>query len=476
VDNQNPLFSLWKLIIIVHKRTKPFAGKLSPDCHHKGKRTKGSMGATTHGQTISELEPGKSARLVKVEAGGSLEARRLPSDQVMFYWRHTQDGKTERIPIGVYAPSAPPKSLRPTARGYSVAAALQAARDLARKNADTPGGLRAERERDKAEQETERQRADARQKYTLQALCDDYCDWLETTGKISHKDARNIFGNHLMATYPELASKPAADVLKAEVVAALRRLTETKRMSTARKLRAYLRAAYSVAARADSDPNLPSKFIHYRVSINPVDGTAPIKGRSDKNPLSLAELRQYWMALKGEPHARGAALRLHVLTGGQRIAQLVRLRVTDMSRETIRLLDGKGKRADPREHLLPLTPPMRAELGTLSKKGFALSTDGGDTPMHPTSLTTWARDAAQRAGIEDFHLKRVRSGIETRLAEAGIPKHVRGHLQSHGLGGVQDEHYDAHTYIPEKRDALLTLYDLLSIGVKHVTPKRRKAT
>jgi hypothetical protein len=31
---------------------------------------------------------------------------------------------------------------------------------------------------------------------------------------------------------------------------------------------------------------------------------------------------------------------------------------------------------------------------------------------------------------------------------------VRGHLQSHGLTGVQARHYDGHDYMPEKRKAI----------------------
>jgi hypothetical protein len=51
-------------------------------------------------------------------------------------------------------------------------------------------------------------------------------------------------------------------------------------------------------------------------------------------------------------------------------------------------------------------------------------------------------------------LKRIRSGIETLLAAAGVPRDVRGHLQSHGLTGVQARHYDGHDYMSEKRQAL----------------------
>jgi hypothetical protein len=176
----------------------------------------------------------------------------------------------------------------------------------------------------------------------------------------------------------------------------------------------------------------------------------------------------------------GAALRLHVVTGGQRTAQLVRLRDTDVSRFTLKMLDPKGKRSAPRAHVLPVTDKMSAELALLPKKGHLLSTNDGETPMHPTSMSTWAAEVAERADIEDFQLKRVRSGIETILAEAGVSLHIRGQLQSHGIGGVQATHYDSHDYIPEKRDALAALYPLLlrpglkkRTTAKNVTPLRR---
>jgi hypothetical protein len=81
--------------------------------------------------------------------------------------------------------------------------------------------------------------------------------------------------------------------------------------------------------------------------------------------------------------------------------------------------------------------------------------------MHPTSISKWASDVAERSGMENFQLKRVRSGIETMLAAAGVTKHIRGQLQSHGIGGVQDQHYDAHEYLPEKRKAMDLLLRLL---------------
>lgn len=434
------------------------------------------MTSITPGQLIASLTEGQSVRLAKIEAGGSLEARRLRSGAVQFYWRHTRDSQTDRIPIGAYDSSAPPKSLKPTPRGYSVAAALQAARELAAQDQEVPGGIRAERARQEAAAEAARRAAAARERFTLGALCGEYCDWLKSQEKPAHRDARNIFANHLETPFPELWTTPAVQVDRRQIIEPIRRLAEADKATTARKLRSYLRAAYACALRADSDASLPSAFIGYAVTANPVEATAAIKGGGpDKNPLPLADLRKYWRRLKKEPDVIGAALRLHLLSGAQRVAQLARLSREDVREDALRLLDPKGKRSEPRPHLVPVTAAMRRELEKLPATGYVLSTDGGKTPMHPTSLSAWAAEVGQRAGVEGFQLKRVRSAVETELARLGVPLHIRGQLQSHGLGGVQERHYDAHTYHAEKKHALEALHRLLEQQqAKNVTPVRRK--
>ena len=41
------------------------------------------------------------------------------------------------------------------------------------------------------------------------------------------------------------------------------------------------------------------------------------------------------------------------------------------------------------------------------------------------------------------------------LAALGIHRDVRAQLLSHGLGGVQERHYDRHSYADEKEAALV---------------------
>lgn len=96
----------------------------------------------------------------------------------------------------------------------------------------------------------------------------------------------------------------------------------------------------------------------------------------------------------------------------------------------------------------------RADLALLKREGeFAVSTTAGKKAISVRTLAGWAHAIVGDA-IEGFQLKRIRSGVETLLAARGVSREVRGHLQSHGLTGVQARHYDGHDYMAEKRSAL----------------------
>lgn len=424
------------------------------------------MSTQTTGQKINALTPGQFLQLGKVKPAGSLELRRLSSGAVTFYWRVTIKGKTSREVIGIYDSSAPPKSLQPTSKGYSIAAATRAAEVLAVQhcnNLDTGGyaGVKA------AQNEARVQAVAARRevaKHTLGSLLVDYADNLEAMGRKSHKDVRSIIKLHIIDTWPTVATMPANKVTGEQVADMMRRVIELGKDRTANKLRSYVRAAYQTAKAARTKASIPVRFKAYNVTHNPGADTEPDEtaNRADKNPLSAAELRTYWQAIKTLPGLRGAVLRLHLLTGGQRIEQLVTLRTNDTASASITLFDGKGRPGKPpRPHTLPLLPTAAAALQDCQPQGiYAISTDGGDTHLGAVTLSRWAVTAAG-AAIPGFKAKRIRSGVETLLASARIGSDVRGRLQSHGISGVQNRHYDGHDYIEEKRHALDVLFSLL---------------
>ena len=82
-------------------------------------------------------------------------------------------------------------------------------------------------------------------------------------------------------------------------------------------------------------------------------------------------------------------------------------------------------------------------------------------PIANTTLLNWAKELVGDR-IDGFTLKRIRSGVETLLASKNVSKDIRGRLQSHGISGVQDTHYDAHDYIEQKTHALNILQQVVT--------------
>jgi Arm DNA-binding domain len=301
----------------------------------------------------------------------------------------------------------------------------------------------------------------SRKAHTLEALAFAYADYLQQRGRSSHTDARSIFTLHLVQRAPQLANAVASEVASEAVGDLLRLIREAGKGRTANKLRSYLSAAYTVAERARTDHTVPVAFKSFAIYSNPVAATKPDAeaNKADKNPLRLHELRAYWRVIESLPGRDGAMLRVHLLTGGQRIEQLIRLSKADIEEGAIALWDAKGRKREPRKHVVPLLPRAVADIALLAT-GDVVFSRGGAAPIDPTALTRLASRHVGEA-IEAFTLKRVRSGVETLLAQRGVNEEIRGRLQSHGVSGVQSRHYNAHDYFPEKLKALQLLESVL---------------
>ena len=438
------------------------------------------MAAKTTGESLKALPPGIFKTLEKINPMGALQARRQTSGAITLYWRYSIGTLSERVAIGLYDSGAAPKSLTPTPSGYSLVAATRRAEFLAlehhqhRDEGGRPALLAVQRQAKQAAIEQKRRAA----ANSLKTLLSDYCDHLEKIGRRSHKDARSIFKLHVIEAWPNVVAMPAKDVRGEHFAEMMRKLIDVGKGRTANKLRSYARAAYQTGKAAKSKPSIPVSFKAYEITSNPVAETEPdeTQNRADKRPMSADEMRKYWHAIKRLPGFKGSLLRLHLLTGGQRIEQLVNLQTADIEPESILLHDGKGRPGrPPRPHSVPLTKEAQKALAECGPSGlFALSTDEGETHVAATTLSGWASAVAVEA-IDGFQAKRIRSGVETLLASAGVSRDIRGRLQSHGIGGVQARHYDGHDYLPEKRKALETLYKLVEQrGESNVTSITRK--
>ncbi|MCV2354626.1 integrase [Paucibacter sp. B2R-40] len=431
----------------------------------------------TPGEAIADLKKGQFTTLAKVIPSGALQARKLSTGAVKLYWRYTFNGESDRVEIGLYDGNISPKMLKPKDGRWNIAAAMTEASRLAlahdggKEQGGHAGLVKAKAEAeakaladDAAAKAQAQAEIDRRSKYTLAELLKAYWLNLEALGRTSHRQARTTLTKHVINAWPEIAALPASEVASEQVADMLRRLFEHGKGRTANITRAYLGAAYETARQAKSDPLIPVAFKGFEVKHNPAAETKANTdaNKADKNPLSGDEMRVYWNCIKDMGGIKGAALKLHLLTGGQRIEQLVRLKTADIAADTITIFDGKGRPGRPaRRHTLPLTAQAAEAIKLLDLSGeYAITTEVGDkigkTHLANTTLSAWAAEAVGDK-ITGFQAKRIRSGVETILASVKISKDTRGRLQSHGVSGVQDRHYDGYDYLPELRTALEAL-------------------
>jgi len=407
--------------------------------------------------------------------GGRFTARRLAGGAVCFYFRYTlPDGSRDLLKIGEWSERGDGQFLltleqarikatrlreRYMAGERDLRGAIQEAKDR------TERDLLAAKERDAVEAEANRRRAEL----SLGGLLGAYVGLLRSGGKTSAGSVEKALHRHIRDAFPKLWDLPVDDADEDAVSPALDRLTEAGKLREAAKLRSYLRAAFSAAVKSrKAGGAIPLR--RFNVRANPLRDMPTIDGASGvrERALSVDELRAYWRRISAIPDPDGALLRFHLLTGGQRVAQLSRLTLRELDGDAIILSDPKGRRDKPRRHLVPLLPDAVACLEAMAKPRvgpYLFTVTSGETGAGYDALGGLVQKVAAamiQAGesVQLFTPGDIRRTVETRLAALGIPKETRAHLQSHGLSGVQDRHYNVHDYAGEKLGALERLYRL----------------
>lgn len=452
------------------------------------------MALTTRG--LAALKQGEWLADSGRKGVGRLAAR-ATGGGITFYFRYTlPNGKRDALPLGKYDPRG--------VNGLTLQEASAQAGELSRRYQSGARDLRAVLEAEAREAERQRNEAaaaeaaeQARKTATLGKLLEAYADSLDRAGKASARSTRNAIYLHVRDAWPDYWQKPAADMDLDELVEIVGRLVDAGKIREAGKLRSYLRAAYSAAVAARQKPDGLPALRELGIKVNPARELATLdggNGRPRSRALSVAELRAYWRRIRVMPDPAGALLRFHLLTGAQRIQQLGRLTEADWDKDArmVRLFDGKGRRTHPRAHYVPLIPEAEAALRDMvphrgasgdaeaSAGPYLFTVTSGDTGAVYTTVKNYICEVMadmEKAGEltgGPFTAGDLRRTVETRLAGLGFSREVRAQLQSHGLGGVQGRHYDAHDYADEKREALAALYRLLTAKDATVTPMRRR--
>lgn len=419
---------------------------------------------------------------------GSLVARRRQGrTMIEFFLRMRAGGKDVTHKVGTYAPKG---------GGLGLAEARALALDMARKYAAEGEGYKAAREAEetarKAAEEAARQarardEADSKGEGSLEALLLAYVADMRVRGRSSADDVEGLFRRHVELAHPDLWNKPARLVTREDIHAILGRMLDAGIGRRVNMLRSCVKSAYAFGLYLADDPKHHQDARRFMLTSNPA---ATIRRRTEldrkgERALSTSELGAYLRALDG---IQSAPLRVflttHIGLAGQRIAQLLRLKRTDYQDGTLRIIDGKG-RGTPRQHLVPVPEWVAEQVQLIDglSETWLFTTDG-ENPIAESTISHAVGEISARlveAGevSAPFKASDLRRTAETLLARLRVSKDTRIELLSHGRNSLVAGHYDRHTYLDEKREALdvwgRALHEWKGGNADNVVPLRARA-
>jgi len=444
--------------------------------------------------TLSALKQGRDNGDHVIDSSysdGSLILRVTDSGK-RFYFRYHVAGRRKFFLIGRFDPEGSREwkdedGLRRKGAALTLAAAKEAVielRLLARTHGDLKTWFQAQEEAlESARQDKLREEKRRRSEGSLEELLNTYVAYLKESGKVSAKDVAWSLRKYVLEPFPHLAKRKAHEISPDDIQEILARLVKKGHTRNVNIVRAYLRAAFTHAAKSHYDPRrLAKQGKTYNLQGNPVDMVPRIASYDKVGERSLDEdeIHHYLYLIDSVPSlVTREALRFHLFNGGQRPTQLFAApwESYDFKENTVELIDTKGRAALPRRHLIPLLPEALECINKLRPQ-----TSGYPWPFcsglrSPVQVRTLGKavDRIAEEFVKPFTLRDIRRTAETHLAALGIGKEIRSQLLSHGRGDKIDATYNKHRYLNEKRIALDTWVAFLKgVHTDRVTPMRNR--
>ena len=291
------------------------------------------------------------------------------------------------------------------------------------------------------------------------------------------EDRRNL-DLHIL---PRWEKRPYAGITRSDVVELLEGLIAAGKATTANRVQSLISKIFSFAI----DAGLRSDHPTHRLAKRH-------KERVGDRVLTDGEIRLFWPGIVEPPAVRrtGLALRLALLLGVRRneAAGISRTELADLDNPAAATWTIPGARTkNGRALVLPLPMlalatihdlladlpagqpylvptisdqrkgPIAGETLTRAMRYFAGRTapDDDATPLADSDpVATWTADPPSPHDL--------RRSVETRLAALRVPKDIRDKILNHVEADVGSRHYDRHSYLPEKRDALTKWNDALA--------------
>jgi len=389
---------------------------------------------------------------------GSLRVYFMPSGAIRLYYGYKDaSGKQDDFPIGIFADS---RSRVEPGVTFTLAMARQRALELSTKQFEAVrSGITSFRELpDMMTPKVKHEMQDT----SLKALLELYALIKEEEGRVDYAKAiRSACKRYLWCQ--GVAKKAASRVTKVELASIFREIIESGKKRTYQKLRSYLLAAYNLAIDASEDEMCDSRLVPFGVTDIPIakarKAGALTVGRRTRY-LTESELKAVWRELIALDNPVTRFMQIKLLTG-QRTIQLLRVRREDIDFENrlMVLYDPKGRRQEPRRHVVALNEDVWSLVLKFlrvpdSGKGKLFCFDDGREIKQDVASNHAKRLSVKLLEAEviktKFTLGDFRRTWETHMARLNVSKEIRGQIASHGISGVQDNHYDMFDYLEQK--------------------------
>ena len=299
---------------------------------------------------------------------------------------------------------------------------------------------------------------------TVDDLFQAYINYLQTSGKRSHKDVRQLYEKNIKR---DIGHLKAYEVTPQEIKTILKHIYKRGAHNQAKQVRTFIMAAYSYGLRADNDPTTTCDVM-FRLDRNPArDVPLPVKVNPGERNLSKAEIHDLWHRLDDAAmdYPTKTAIRLLLVLGGQRVEEVLGMRWDELN-FTDKLWElSPARTKNNRPHVVPLSDLAIDLIMSLQETSndifvFPSKTD----PNKPIPFNTVSQavrrfccPAKDKDGnykhkpFPKFVPKDIRRTVKSRMGEIGISKDIRDRLHNHALHDVSSKHYDRYDYLEPKK-------------------------
>ncbi len=262
----------------------------------------------------------------------------------------------------------------------------------------------------------------------------------------------------LPATFLE---KPAALVTTTDVRTILAGLYQREAPAMAGVLKIWLHNMFAYGLQADNDPRRLDAPVLFGLSVNPlaaIPSGDPVRVRD--RSLSWAEIQALWNTDEITWPARQAC-RLLLLTGA-RVNEVAQASWAEFDLAAGTWLIPASRSKSKRDLLSPLTP-WTVELLNEARAVWPTSLwlfpgknmDTAKKPLCEAAVGNAVRRYHERLAQTPWQARDLRRTFKTLAGEVGLSLEIRNRIQGHALTDIGSRHYDRHSYLAEKRAALL---------------------